>query len=259
MKVLLVIFTWATLTISTEQLHLNWQTDLTLVALALPLNYYTQNQFQKLSPVSQIETPPSQNPLGASWSQKQYSETMQFSGNLLLWSAFVNTTLLTATASWQQSKPSLFFSESLVFLEALAYSSILNIWVRSMPLRPRPLVYNPDAPIERRTAPEASSSFYSGHASAAFLTATYSTFLFHLHYPQSNNTKWVALGSYAVATSVSLSRMGGGNHYLSDVLVGAAVGTIFGYVFPKVHLFKREKNRFSLNYNLEKITLYGVF
>jgi membrane-associated phospholipid phosphatase len=38
----------------------------------------------------------------------------------------------------------------------------------------------------------------------------------------------VVFGSYGFATAVSLARVGGLNHFPSDVLVGAALGELIG-------------------------------
>jgi membrane-associated phospholipid phosphatase len=61
------------------------------------------------------------------------------------------------------------------------------------------------------------SSFFSGHASSSFAVATVIACEYHNH-------PLAVWGSYGVATAVSLSRYTGRKHYLSDVLVGAAVG-----------------------------------
>jgi hypothetical protein len=46
----------------------------------------------------------------------------------------------------------------------------------------------------------------------------------------------VQVGAYGLATAVSLSRYTGRNHFLSDVLVGSAIGYGVGrYVYHKRH------------------------
>jgi membrane-associated phospholipid phosphatase len=73
----------------------------------------------------------------------------------------------------------------------------------------------------QRERPDGSNnqSFPSGHASVTFATAT--VIERHLGWRKS------MLG-YAIATYVAMSRMHDNRHYLSDVVFGAAVGTIAG-------------------------------
>jgi membrane-associated phospholipid phosphatase len=71
-----------------------------------------------------------------------------------------------------------------------------------------------------RTRPDGSShSFPSGHASAAFATAT--VLQRHLGWR-------VGLPVYAVASYVAGSRLSENKHYASDVIFGAAVGIVAG-------------------------------
>ena len=72
-----------------------------------------------------------------------------------------------------------------------------------------------------RTRPDSSNqlSFPSGHSAAAFATATV----------LQRDFGWkVGIPAYAVGAYVAASRMGSNKHYLSDVIVGAAIGVTAG-------------------------------
>jgi PAP2 superfamily len=71
-----------------------------------------------------------------------------------------------------------------------------------------------------RTRPDGTSrSFPSGHTTMSFATATV----------LQNHFGWkVGLPAYAVASYVAASRVQSKRHYLSDVLFGAALGTVAG-------------------------------
>ena len=74
------------------------------------------------------------------------------------------------------------------------------------------------------------SSFPSGHAIDAWSLATVVAQEYGHHRPL------VQIGAYGLATAVSLSRYTGRNHFLSDVLVGSALGYGIGrYVYHKHH------------------------
>lgn len=75
--------------------------------------------------------------------------------------------------------------------------------------------------VAGRSRPDASShfSFPSGHTAGAFATATV----------LQRDFGWkVGIPAYAVGAYVAASRMGSNKHYLSDVIVGAAVGITAG-------------------------------
>ncbi|HYL99900.1 MAG TPA: phosphatase PAP2 family protein, partial [Blastocatellia bacterium] len=73
------------------------------------------------------------------------------------------------------------------------------------------------------------SSFPSGHSFEAWSIATVIANEYHDHL-------WVEITAYAGATLVSASRFTGHHHYLSDILVGSAIGYGIGrYVYRNHH------------------------
>jgi membrane-associated phospholipid phosphatase len=75
-----------------------------------------------------------------------------------------------------------------------------------------------------RTRPDGSDdlSFPSGHAAASFTGASY------LHHRYGLN--W-GLPMYAIGTAISIQRVNVKSHYWTDVLAGAALGYLSGYLF----------------------------
>ncbi len=66
------------------------------------------------------------------------------------------------------------------------------------------------------------NSFPTGHTSAAFQGATF----IHLRY----GWKW-SVSAYAGAAFVGYSRVDSDNHYVEDVVAGAVLGILSGYLF----------------------------
>lgn len=126
-------------------------------------------------------------------------------------------------------------ADGAVYAEAMLISSSLNLLVRSTGVHPRPLVYSRDVPASERLSPEASGSFYSGHANAAFLSAVYFAYTYSLRHPDSRYQGAIWAGSLGAAATVAGLRVAAGKHFLSDVVVGAAMGSFFGWVFPYMH------------------------
>jgi membrane-associated phospholipid phosphatase len=79
-------------------------------------------------------------------------------------------------------------------------------------------------------------SFFSGHAAFSFTGAA----LICIHHMENEllGPPWDALscaGGYAVAATTATFRVVADVHYASDVLLGAAVGTLVGYGVPLLH------------------------
>lgn len=127
------------------------------------------------------------------------------------------------------------FADGVIFAEALSISSSLDLLVRSTAVHPRPYVYNRDVPASKRLESQAAGSFYSGHSNAAFLSAVYFSYTYSLRNPGSEYQGAIWTGSLGAAALVAGLRVMAGKHYLSDVVVGAAAGSFFGWVFPYMH------------------------
>lgn len=91
-------------------------------------------------------------------------------------------------------------------------------------------------------------SFPSGHAAAAFTGASY------LHHRYGLN--W-GLPFYAIGTAIGIQRVNGKYHYWTDVLAGAALGYVSGYLFtakfPNVWIspdFNPERNAYGMQMNM---------
>lgn len=92
-----------------------------------------------------------------------------------------------------------------------------------------------------------SSSFPSGHATAAFATATIVTLETHRWWPKS--TWYVAPLMFGGASLVGVARLYTNAHWASDVMMGAGIGTLTGLkVFRYNHVTSRNNraNRWLL-------------
>jgi len=71
-------------------------------------------------------------------------------------------------------------------------------------------------------------SFPSGHAMTTWAFASAMA-------DQYADKKWIGITGYSVATAVSLARIGGLNHFPSDVLVGSSIGWLVGHCVSHHH------------------------
>jgi membrane-associated phospholipid phosphatase len=108
--------------------------------------------------------------------------------------------------------------------EALIDSGIVAAVLKSSTQRPRPR-----AGKERGDFFDGGLSFPSGHTIAAWSLATVVA-------NEYRDNRLVQISAYGLAAAVSVSRYTGRNHFLSDVLVGSAIGYGIGrYVYRSHH------------------------
>ncbi|GHT57522.1 hypothetical protein FACS1894109_09890 [Spirochaetia bacterium] len=103
--------------------------------------------------------------------------------------------------------------------------------------RYRPYCYFDGIPGDQSS--EYANSFPSGHTALAFMSAGFLSSTFLTEYPDS---KWripVVSISYTLAAGVAVGRIASGSHFLTDVLAGAAIGSLYGYLIPALHLRKK--------------------
>lgn len=121
--------------------------------------------------------------------------------------------------------------DTLLIVEAVSLDTVLELGVKYATGRLRPYAWYGHLPPQPG-AYDQNLSFYSGHTSTAFATAASAGTVFMMRgYPGAP----VVLGlGLAVAGGVGYLRMAADQHYLTDVLAGAAVGGLVGFAVPWV-------------------------
>ena len=109
--------------------------------------------------------------------------------------------------------------------EAIINSAIVVTVVKEITQRSRPR-----AGRSRGDFFDGGTSFPSGHSIEAWSLATVIANEYHDH-------RAVEVAAYGIASAVSIARFTGRNHFLSDVLVGSALGYGIGrYVYHAHHI-----------------------
>lgn len=129
------------------------------------------------------------------------------------------------------------------FALTLGLTVSLDELVKVAAARARPLTVgcDPGADPSSCTPPSPGMSFYSGHSAVAFASAGFSCAM-HLERAQYGDdaADGVVCGStLAAAAVVGLLRVLADQHYLTDVLAGAALGFVTGYVMPLLFVPRR--------------------
>jgi membrane-associated phospholipid phosphatase len=117
----------------------------------------------------------------------------------------------------------------LVITEAMAVAGALTSITRYSTVRIRPFAYYG----EGTGIPEDRLSFWSGHTTTAFSAAAAAGYVAQLRgYP---SWPWIYAVGFTAAGAVSYFRVAGDKHWMTDVVVGAVVGTGIGFLVPWLH------------------------
>lgn len=111
-------------------------------------------------------------------------------------------------------------STALIALESFALASLVTRIPKTLVGRQRPDNWQGDGPYTFK-GPFNGTSFPSGHTTASFAVASVMA-------TQYRDSKWIPITAYAVASLAGLSRVYDNKHWFSDVVAGAAIGTLVG-------------------------------
>ena len=131
--------------------------------------------------------------------------------------------------------------------ETLLIANGIKEWMKILVNRPRPYMYYDGYPQDKVDDGDWNCSFPSGHSTMAFAGAAFTSYLFNMYFPDSQ-WRFVVTGvSFGLAAITAGMRMASGNHFFTDVLTGAVLGTICGFAVPYMHtesyykMFRKEK------------------
>ena len=122
-----------------------------------------------------------------------------------------------------------FLTDGLAVVESVVIAGLLNQTVKFAVGRQRPYAHvDPEVPA----TVEDNLSFYSGHSTLVFtLVAASGTVAQMRDYRWA---PWIWTGGLALASGTAYLRMAGDRHWLTDIAVGAAIGTAVGIAVPRL-------------------------
>jgi hypothetical protein len=113
-------------------------------------------------------------------------------------------------------------------------------------------VYNTANPVGERVDGNYKNSFFAGHVALVASTTFFTASMYDEYHPNSP-FRWVAWGAATAATGyTAYLRHLAGKHFPTDIIVGAAVGTMSGIFVPKLHKTRSASGRgwaFRPHYN----------
>lgn len=159
-----------------------------------------------------------------------YSRSLDLTGDILL----AATMAAPFALAIHQSKDTI-ITEAVMYAETLLLAHSFKELTKDAVVRWRPYCYYDGTRSSLLKDDDSSRSFMSGHATMAFASASFlSTVYAHMN-PEGKKKYLVAGGSFTAAVAVAALRVFSGNHFFTDVLVGAAWGTFAGWLVPQLH------------------------
>ena len=113
-------------------------------------------------------------------------------------------------------------------------------------VRYRPYCYSGDIPSGLEN--DYYKSFPSRHTVFAFMSAGFLTATFFAEHPESSWKIPIMIGSYALASGVAAFRISSGVHFLTDVLAGASIGSLYGWIIPMLHKKQGSENNMAIHF-----------
>jgi membrane-associated phospholipid phosphatase len=121
-----------------------------------------------------------------------------------------------------------------MYAETLGLAYGLDAFLKSAVTRARPYAYASPPPGDIGSA-DISGSFPSRHATLAFASAVFAGTVFDATHPGSPYRAAVWAGGLGAAAVVGAIRVASGDHFLSDVVAGSALGALIGWAVPYLH------------------------
>jgi membrane-associated phospholipid phosphatase len=124
-----------------------------------------------------------------------------------------------------------------MYLETMAINTGLTYLLKNHFNRARPYVYNDDPRIgmDLKTSANARKSFPSGHTANAFAAMVFLGSVYEEMNPGGSSTGLVWGACLTSAAVTGALRVTSGRHFASDVVAGAVLGSLVGWVVPRLH------------------------
>ncbi len=115
-------------------------------------------------------------------------------------------------------------------LANIALGQISNLFKK-----PAPLLYHPEEPMSLKTELSYSYSFFSIPTSIAATNAFLSAKMINDFYPDNKYKSLIWSTAFAIPAVTGFFQIKSGESFLTDVLVGFAVGAVIGWGIPELH------------------------
>ena len=122
-----------------------------------------------------------------------------------------------------------------LYVETMAITGAFFTMANGLVPRDRPLTYSPEVALSEKTRANAQNAFYAGHTAASSAASFFAAKIFHDFNPDSPARPYVWAAAAAVPATVGYLRLRAGKHFLSDNIIGYAMGAAAGILVPQLH------------------------
>jgi membrane-associated phospholipid phosphatase len=161
-----------------------------------------------------------------------YSQRAQTTSDLLCYGSLALAPGLLALNSdirGHYGQVAVLYLETMATTAAIFTSSVGNVY------RYRPFLYGTGGTPQERSSQISTNSFFAGHTAHTATATFFAAKVFHDFNPDSPAEPFVWGAAAVVPAAVAYYRMEAGKHFLSDNLVGYAVGATVGILVPQLH------------------------
>lgn len=173
------------------------------------------------------------------FSAGNYDDGAETVSDFPFYGSFLAPLLLLLDDDIKQNAPQVY----LLYGQTLSIAGGLYSMTAGISSRKRPYVYTSDTPLELRTDKQATNSFYAGHTAATAAATFFLAKVYHDFNPDSPARPYIWAAAATVPAAVGYLRLRAGKHFLSDNIVGYAIGTGIGILVPELH---RRNSAFTL-------------
>lgn len=124
-----------------------------------------------------------------------------------------------------------------LYLESLATTAAVYTLTAGFVKRSRPYVYDNsgDTGELSRIKNNGQRSFYSGHVAASATATFFAAKVYTDFHPDVNGKLYIWAGAATIPAAVGFFRLEAGQHFLTDVVLGYALGAASGILIPELH------------------------
>lgn len=159
-----------------------------------------------------------------------YSPSLDKVGDVLSLSTIATLPLL--LDGWSTESVS---TIGVMYLESAMLAFGIKDMLKGAISRPRPYIFRDDTSDEMLNERDGYFSFPSGHTTVAFMTASFSSYVFSKGSSSDDMKLLMGLSTFSLATTTAVFRVISGAHYPSDTISGALLGSIAGVAVPYMH------------------------
>lgn len=182
------------------------------------------------------------------WAAQPYSKTLHITGTVTEVVAMAAPAVLMLTDKTEWGVVALMYAESVLW--ANGFKEL----VKNLVHRERPYMYFKNPPQEKIDDGDFVRSFPSGHATMAFNGAVFTSYVFAKYFPDSKLKVPVIAGSLSFAVATAVQRVLSGNHFITDVVAGAVLGSVTGFLVPFLHTLPLKSDK--MNVAVSPVGLY---